>query len=460
MRRRLTALFAAAILLGSCGSPAPSPTPPPPTGAPSAVPAPTASSAIAPSASPSPGPSIPAAAGNWVRLDDMSLARWSFTAVPLLDDRVLVVNDDGCGGLSELHGPPDGPGPADLLDLATGIWTPADALNAFRSGFVAVRLLDGRVLVTGGVNGWWASYSSTKLFDPATGHWSSTGLLNTARANPVGALLPDGRVLVAGGTYSKGWEGEEHFVKGAPWPGRRELTSAEIYDPETGRWTVTGSLNDAGSAGSAYSVGSANVLPDGRVLVVGGAGAAEGTSPAELYDPGAGLWTFAGRVPTPTDSASAMLADGTLLVVGGTIHDEAGFVSGWNPTAWRFDPLTGLSAPVAPMPTGRIGAIAIRMADGRVLIAGGIDQERTGDVPAPATAPATNSTLIYDPSRDAWSQAPSMPFAVEPGQGVLLSDGSVLLAGGTVPYEQSVTDACPSGAPIAWTARFVPAAAP
>ena len=88
-----------------------------------------------------------------------------------------------------------------------------------RSAYFATRLADGRVLVTGGDNGWNGSYSSTKLFDPATGRWSSTGLLGTARKRLAGALVEDGRVLVAGGSYSEGYQDEEDFssVEGGYW---------------------------------------------------------------------------------------------------------------------------------------------------------------------------------------------------------------------------------------------------
>ncbi len=60
-------------------------------------------------------------------------------------------------------------------------------------------------------------------------------------------MLPNGKVLVAGG-YGNG---------GA-------LTSAELYDPASGSWTATGSLN------TARDVHTATLLPNGKVLVAGG----------------------------------------------------------------------------------------------------------------------------------------------------------------------------------------------
>jgi hypothetical protein len=64
-------------------------------------------------------------------------------------------------------------------------------------------------------------------------------------------LLRDGRVLVTGGTTS---EESSRF------------TSAEIFDPKTGNWSPTGSMN-VGRSEIEYA---AVRLPDGRVLVPGG----------------------------------------------------------------------------------------------------------------------------------------------------------------------------------------------
>ncbi len=56
-----------------------------------------------------------------------------------------------------------------------------------------------------------------------------TGSLNTARYQHTATLLPDGEVLVTGGLD----------VNGNP------LASAELYNPATGKWSVTGGISEA-----------------------------------------------------------------------------------------------------------------------------------------------------------------------------------------------------------------------
>jgi hypothetical protein len=61
-----------------------------------------------------------------------------------------------------------------------------------------------------------------------SGTWTTTGSLNTARSAHTATLLLNGQVLVTGG---------EDLAQNI-------LTIAELYNPATGKWTVTGSMGD------------------------------------------------------------------------------------------------------------------------------------------------------------------------------------------------------------------------
>jgi N-acetylneuraminic acid mutarotase len=230
-------------------------------------------------------------------------------------------------------------------------------------GHSAALLLDGRVLVFGGGAG-----TSAELYDPASGTWSATGDAVALRGGATVTVLLDGRVLVAGG---------QSFGVG----------TAELYDPNTGAWTETGNM----SAGRIDH--TAVLLPDGRVLVVGGytydTTGNNGTalSSAELYDPDTGTWTATGSMSEArAGHAASPLPDGTVLVAGGQdIRDNAAL--GNLATAEVYDPVSGTWTATAEMNEARYGHNATLLLDGRVLVTGGFSTATSVELYTPAGNP-------------------------------------------------------------------------
>jgi hypothetical protein len=180
------------------------------------------------------------------------------------------------------------------------IWSFTGSLNTARFDHTATLLPNGMVLVAAGFTGMSTPSAAAELYDPSSRTWTATGSLNTARFDHTTTLLPNGMVLVAGGF------------------GGNVLASAELYDPASGTWTATGSLNTARVSHTATS------LPNGMVLVAGGY---DNSNPrrfiylasAELYDPASGAWTATGSLNTARYAHTAtLLLNGMVLVAGGS----------------------------------------------------------------------------------------------------------------------------------------------
>ena len=95
------------------------------------------------------------------------------------------------------------------------------------------------------------------------------------------------------------------------------LNSAELYDPATGIWSMSGNLN------TARVHHTATLLPGGKVLVVGGFGDNESRTnislnTTELYDPATATWSIVANLITARGNHTAtLLPSGNVLVVVG-----------------------------------------------------------------------------------------------------------------------------------------------
>jgi hypothetical protein len=113
------------------------------------------------------------------------------------------------------------------------------------------------------------------------------------------------------------------------------------------------------------------------------------------------------------------LADGRVLVAGG--YDAGDFALA---SADLYDPTTGAFSRTVPLAVARGYDTATRLSDGRVLIAGGNPHQWQFEGPFLASAE------LFDPKADTFGQTGSLATARNLHSATLLADGRVLIAGG------------------------------
>jgi hypothetical protein len=264
-----------------------------------------------------------------------------------------------------------------------------------------------------------------KTYQMAPVNPAPTGDLVDSRFAATATVLANGEVLIAGGVGS-----ENSYT-----------ASAELYDPNTGGFTRTGSL----SIGRAYH--TAAWLKDGRVLIAGGLGAdGQPVIAAELYDPSSGTFSATGKlIEARYDFTATTLPDGKVLLAGGDSSTETTTNLA---TAELYDPATGRFAAGGNLkrfydpsidkfyykgkmigPHGKHTATLLN--GGSVLIAGGGD----------AAGTAQKAAELYDSASGKFVTVGPMNFARQEHRATLLSNGTVLITGGVDDHGQVLASA-------------------
>ena len=179
---------------------------------------------------------------------------------------------------------------------------------------------------------------------------------------------------------------------------------------------------------------SATTLPNGKVLIVGGTDPTTfgAYNTAELYDPSVYAFTAAADLPSTSDApdgtrdgeTAIRLANGQVLLAGGLTENTSTFIDTVLQSSLLYDPDSDTFEVTGAMTTPRWTAPGVLLADGRVLIAAGASENGGG------AFHSLISAEIFDPKTGTFSATGNMHSHRYNPTLTLLRDGTVLLAGG------------------------------
>ncbi|WP_210415639.1 kelch repeat-containing protein [Bdellovibrio sp. ZAP7] len=308
---------------------------------------------------------------------------------------------------------------SEIFDPATGLWSAGPTLPMKRMWSTATRLNDGRFLIVGGVDETMTRITSTLFYTPSSNSWTAGPPIAMGRIGHSASLLPDGRVIIMGGNENTGIFPPSN--------------KTEIFDPTTNQWTAGPNMLTAVSEHTAVT------LNDNTILLVGGLTTTtlnSASAVVQLYNPTTNSFTAKASQSVGRYQASvALLPSGKVLSRGGIDSSQTILAS-----SEIYDPNTDAWTAGPNLNIGRRAHNSISLPSGKILITGGA----TSNV-SPLAPAASNE--IYDPVANTFT-ADKVSFTNVHSLGTLvkLPDGKILMAGGVDPnYTVATTETYTEG---------------
>jgi hypothetical protein len=266
-------------------------------------------------------------------------------------------------------------------------WSVAQVLPQYTHWRHVAELAPGRFLIFGGMYnpgaGMTADLLPSLLWQPL-GSDVVGGSMNEGRSRCAFAVLSTGQVLAAGG-FS--WDAAYAEIA---------HSSAELYDPTSNAWTLTGPLLATPRVGSIVvplAAGGALLVGDARVQ-------------SERFDPATKTWSAGPSTSSAFDRPlGATLTSGRFLLA-----DRAGAA-----TPELYDPATHAFKRVARPADDHANGVLFALPADRAILAGGS---------------SVSSIEVYEATTDRWVRASPMArprqhgFAIDVGGKILIAAGS------------------------------------
>jgi len=232
----------------------------------------------------------------WAEKADIPTPRF-LPATSVVDGKIYVI---GGGNPGQLGLPT-----VEEYDPATDTWTKKADMPTPRHGLSA-SVLNGKIYAISGFDG--TNMATVEEYDPASDTWTKKADLPTLRSH-LATHVVNGKIYAIGG-----WDRREGMDT--------VFSSVAVYDPAADTWTKKADMPT-----SRWSPASGVV--NGKIYIVGGtvvtgAGDRQNLTTVEVYDPETDTWAQGVNMPTARGWLSASLVDGKLFAVGGGISSPSG----------------------------------------------------------------------------------------------------------------------------------------
>ena len=320
-------------------------------------------------------------------------------------------------------------------------WRAYGGLEEARGGAATVELLDGSLLLVGGYGENGTTLDSIERFDPVNGRSRVVARMALARAEPGAVMLADGRIAIVGGRTQR--------------LGGVVVTSVELFSPDDDTLSCPGTQATAGAC-SDNGLGfltAARIDPivtslGGNLIAVANGKQLNATGVEVAFAGGDVVDVINGTVtpitglPARFDEARVTGPGGDFLLVGGRNVNGVPQLD-----VVRFTGSTRTGGALINLPGTRAAAGAAVLADGSVLVTGGTGG--TGAV-------LTDALLLRDPFGTASVQPLTLTLDPRVEPTVIALPGDIVVIAGGLPSEVVDVDDDDSVVPLTSAEILVP----
>lgn len=287
--------------------------------------------------------------------------------------------------------------------VSVGRWT-SKAPMPVAMAEVGVGEVDGKIYVVGGTEQRgkgppiWAS-KVTLMYDPASDRWTERAPLPIGLSH-AGVAAVDGKLYAVGGFTTPVHIGPKSVAFAYDPRANRWQRIADISSARGSIATVSlgGKLHIFGGRISTEIVKLP--VPPGTPPMSQAFGL---VTTHQIYDPATGRWSSGAPEPDPArDHVGVVVFDGKVHLFGGRTRDVVDNLARHD----VYDPRTDSWSTAAPLPKPRSSG-AFTVLDGKIIYAGG--ECRPGG--KPGSLNTFSDVTAYDPSTDSWSTLKPLPQA-------------------------------------------------